>query len=131
VATAGGFVAMLRYDRRLVGTWPEGDKRNNEAKIYATLAFVGFVVFVAATFFFWPMELPEWGRSVVTFLAQLSSFLIKVLFFSWVFIWVRWSLPRFRYDQIMRLGWKQLIPLSFANIFVTGVIVLLIDHFKS
>jgi NADH-quinone oxidoreductase subunit H len=41
-----------------------------------------------------------------------------------VFIWVRWSLPRFRYDQLMRLGWKQMIPLAFVNIFITGVVIL-------
>jgi NADH-quinone oxidoreductase subunit H len=45
-----------------------------------------------------------------------------------VFIWVRWSLPRFRYDQLMRLGWKTMIPLAFANILITGIVLLLIDR---
>jgi len=55
-------------------------------------------------------------------------FLIKLLFFYWLFIWVRWTLPRFRYDQLMRLGWKTLIPLAFLNIFVTGLVILLVER---
>jgi NADH-quinone oxidoreductase subunit H len=56
-------------------------------------------------------------------LLQLGSFSTKVLFFLWLFIWVRWTLPRFRYDQLMRLGWKVILPLALANIAVTGVIL--------
>jgi NADH-quinone oxidoreductase subunit H len=56
-------------------------------------------------------------------LLQLGSFSTKVLFFLWLFIWVRWTLPRFRYDQLMRLGWKVILPLALANVAVTGVIL--------
>ena len=56
------------------------------------------------------------------------TFLGKLLFFCWFFVWIRWTLPRFRYDQLMRLGWKTLIPLSFVNIFVTGLIILLLQR---
>jgi NADH-quinone oxidoreductase subunit H len=42
-------------------------------------------------------------------------------------VFVRWALPRFRYDQLMRLGWRLLLPASFANIFVTGVVWLALD----
>jgi len=38
-------------------------------------------------------------------------------------MWIRWTLPRFRYDQLMRLGWKSLIPLAILNILVTGVVM--------
>jgi NADH-quinone oxidoreductase subunit H len=64
----------------------------------------------------------------VAAVAQFSAFIIKTLFFCWLFIWVRWSLPRFRYDQLMRLGWKSLIPLAFVNLFATGLAILLIDR---
>ncbi len=57
---------------------------------------------------------------------QLFAFVVKVLFFCWFFIWVRWTIPRFRYDQVMRLGWKVLLPLALANIFITGVVLLII-----
>lgn len=52
-----------------------------------------------------------------------SSFAIKVGFFMWLFVWVRWTLPRFRYDQLMDLGWKVMLPLSLLNVLVTGVLI--------
>jgi len=51
----------------------------------------------------------------------------KICFFIFFYMWVRWTIPRFRYDQLMKLGWKMLIPLAIANIIVTGVIILLFD----
>jgi len=64
----------------------------------------------------------------VAAVAQVSTFLLKLVFFCWLFIWVRWSLPRFRYDQLMRLGWKSMIPLAFVNLFATGLVLLLIGR---
>lgn len=61
----------------------------------------------------------EWAR--VGF--EAASFTIKVGFFMWFFVWVRWTLPRFRYDQLMDLGWRVMLPLSLANIFVTGMMI--------
>lgn len=60
--------------------------------------------------------------SIVTCALQAASFSLKVLFFMWVFVWVRWTLPRFRYDQLMQLGWKMLLPLGIANVFVSFLI---------
>ncbi len=53
----------------------------------------------------------------------LVSFTVKVVAFIWFFMLIRWTLPRFRYDQLMHLGWKILFPLSLLNIAVTGVLV--------
>lgn len=50
---------------------------------------------------------------------SLVSFCIKTGFFLWLFVWVRWTLPRFRYDQLMSLGWKFLFPLSILNFIIT------------
>ncbi len=47
----------------------------------------------------------------------------KIFFFIFFFMWVRWTLPRFRYDQLMRLGWKSMIPLAILNILITGVVM--------
>jgi NADH-quinone oxidoreductase subunit H len=46
---------------------------------------------------------------------------LKIFAFIFFFMWVRWTIPRFRYDQLMDLGWKVLIPLAIANIIVTGI----------
>jgi NADH-quinone oxidoreductase subunit H len=54
---------------------------------------------------------------------QVLVFCSKVAFLVFFFIWVRWSLPRFRYDQLMNLGWKVMLPLSILNIIVTAIIV--------
>ena len=56
-----------------------------------------------------------WGA-----LLSVTSFILKMGFFLFLFIWVRWTFPRFRYDQLMRLGWKVMLPMALFNIFVTA-----------
>jgi len=75
----------------------------------------------AAVVFAVPME--GVAPAVFARAAQLGMFLGKVVFFSFLFIWIRWTLPRFRYDQLMNLGWKNLLPLALANLAVTAVIL--------
>ncbi|MEX8546069.1 MAG: NADH-quinone oxidoreductase subunit NuoH [Mucilaginibacter sp.] len=60
------------------------------------------------------------SENLVTILGVVALF-IKIIFFIFFFMWVRWTIPRFRYDQLMDLGWKVLIPLAIANIVLTGV----------
>lgn len=57
---------------------------------------------------------------------QIISFMVKVVFFCWFLLLIRWTLPRFRYDQLMKMGWKMVFPLSLANIFVSGALILLL-----
>ena len=61
-------------------------------------------------------------------LLQVGAFMFKVLFFCWLQILIRWTVPRFRYDQLMRLGWKGMMPLALANLVVTAVLVLLSER---
>ena len=70
----------------------------------------------------------SWGGTLflpqlVVALLQVGAFTLKVLFFCWLQILLRWSLPRFRYDQVMRLGWKMLLPLALLNVMVTAVLI--------
>ncbi len=84
------------------------------------------------TLFFGGWTLPWLGEpanSLAAGLLHIGIFLGKLLFFMVLFIWVRWMLPRFRYDQLMDLGWRRFIPLALANIVVTAV-VMLIAHSK-
>jgi NADH-quinone oxidoreductase subunit H len=54
---------------------------------------------------------------------QLGAFLAKTGAFLFLFLWVRWTLPRFRFDQLMKLGWKVMLPLALFNVFVTGLVI--------
>ena len=56
-----------------------------------------------------------WGAML-----SVTSFILKMGFFLFLFIWVRWTFPRFRYDQLMKLGWKVMLPLALFNIFLTA-----------
>jgi NADH-quinone oxidoreductase subunit H len=73
----------------------------------------------------WGWTFPEWAPSIFVAVLQVGCLLAKVLFFCWLFVWVRWTLPRFRYDQLMKMGWKTLLPLALANLLVTGVVLLI------
>jgi NADH-quinone oxidoreductase subunit H len=99
------------------------------AALLTTLFFGGWQVpYLQADGFHFP-----WGSFVVlsgftvTFL-QIVAFALKVFFFCWFLLLIRWTLPRFRYDQLMHLGWKILLPLSILNIFVTGFVLVLLRH---
>jgi NADH-quinone oxidoreductase subunit H len=59
---------------------------------------------------------------------QVIAFFLKVVAFAWLQVVVRWTLPRFRYDQLMRLCWRILLPLSVANVFVTAILLLIADN---
>jgi NADH-quinone oxidoreductase subunit H len=101
--------------------------------MFADFAEIVLVSGLVVTFFFGGWQIPFVSREMVasTFganliaLLQVGAFLLKILFFCWLQILIRWTLPRFRYDQLMALGWKGLLPLSLANVLVTSVVVLL------
>ncbi len=98
-----------------------GDARDREPGIGMGLwLLVGLGALAALALKPWAMG-PD-AASVTASIFQISMFVAKVVFFAWVFIWVRWTLPRFRYDQLMHLGWKVLLPLSIANLVVTAVV---------
>jgi NADH-quinone oxidoreductase subunit H len=60
-------------------------------------------------------------------LLQVGAFAVKVVFFCWLQILLRWSVPRFRYDQVMRLGWKMLLPLALFNVIVTALVIVAVQ----
>ena len=69
------------------------------------------------------LALPGW----LIVLLQIGAFAAKTLFFCWLIIILRWSIPRFRFDQIMHLGWKRMLPLALANIAITALVLLIYD----
>lgn len=69
----------------------------------------------------WAIE--NWGINIGNIIGIFALF-AKLCFFIFFFMWIRWTIPRFRYDQLMHLGWKILIPLSIVNIIITGICIL-------
>jgi len=95
------------------------------AGLITTMFFGGWQVpYLTADGFHFPwgaaLLLPQAAVAVL----QVLAFMIKVFFFCWFQILVRWTLPRFRYDQVMRLGWKGLLPVALLNVLATAVVVL-------
>lgn len=79
----------------------------------------------------WALPFPgSWlgleDHSIPMALVQFLFFVMKIAFLIFFYIWVRWSIPRFRYDQLMNLGWRVLLPLSIVNILVTAIVIYLI-----
>ena len=70
----------------------------------------------------------NWGPNIASLFGVLAL-MAKTFFFIFFYMWVRWTIPRFRYDQLMKLGWKMLFPLAIANIFIVGIIMKLVQHF--
>ncbi len=104
--------------------WPKADdKRNNESKwLIRILVMMNiFVVLLLGSFLFFGVSATTTNIAVA--IMQVATFAIKLLLMNFVFVWVRWTLPRFRYDQLQDLGWKVLLPISIANIFVTAIAI--------
>jgi len=74
------------------------------------------------------MELISSGNELLTVALQLVSFITKIAFMVWFFVWVRWTLPRFRYDQLMNLGWERLLPLGIFNLIITVLFIYFRNH---
>ena len=97
-----------------------GDARDREP------GFLGTVFAVLSVVAFASLAMKPWTAgaglgSILATMLQVGAFVGKVVFFCWFFIWVRWTLPRFRFDQLMGLGWKVMLPLALANVVVTAV----------
>lgn len=85
---------------------------------------------IMVTLFFGGWHLPSaelWGLSpTLLSILQVITFFIKVSLFVFFFIAIRWTIPRFRYDQLMKLGWKVMLPIAIANFLITGIVMLLV-----
>jgi NADH-quinone oxidoreductase subunit H len=86
---------------------------------------------IMATLFFGGYDMPFVNEASlspnIAAIVGVVALLAKVVFFIFVFMWVRWTIPRFRYDQLMNLGWKVMIPLALVNMLITGALILWLD----
>jgi NADH-quinone oxidoreductase subunit H len=121
------FVAWKRRNRPFYRELAADDIRHREPKFFAAvwtgaavahagLGVLGLAGLVGAS----PL-----GQDGVAFVLQLTALAVKVLIGCWIFIWVRWTVPRFRYDQLMDLGWKMMLPAALGNVFLAAIWVIL------
>ena len=116
------FAGWIR--RNNVSHYPrENDPRVFEANIYIKCfwALVIFIELVLLAILF--SESGGAAAHIFVALLQMVTFLLKVTLMIFVYVWVRWTLPRFRYDQLQKLGWQVLLPLALLNIFITSAFV--------
>lgn len=103
-------------------------QRKNDPRVFEATVYIrclwGLVVFLVAVLLA-ILLFSSGGAAAHIFvvLLQVCTFLVKVTMMLFVYIWVRWTLPRFRYDQLQTLGWKMLLPLALLNIFITSAFV--------
>ncbi|MFO1518130.1 MAG: complex I subunit 1 family protein [bacterium] len=119
-----GGLALLSVGKKNVENKKWGDRRDYEPIVLGNISLLIALGIAGVLVYFWPFLLEDKASVIVAAAVQAATFLAKILFFCWVFIWVRWTLPRFRYDQLMNLGWKKMLPLSLVNILATGIAIL-------
>ena len=112
---------LVKWHTRNRKVWK--DSRRNEGLVLAFL--LGFAPALTAflALMIWGGAYSANGAAVFGGVVGFLTLMVKALFFCWLFVWVRWTLPRFRYDQLMALGWKFLVPIGLVNILVTGCLV--------
>lgn len=116
------FILWMKKNNRSQYERPN-DPRVREAQVYTAVLWslvvflevilIGFLIFSSGGA----------GGRIVVALLQMGCFLFKTFLMCFVYIWVRWTLPRFRYDQLQKLGWQKLLPLALLNIFITSAVV--------
>ena len=120
------WVATRRKTYRFYQSIPKDDPRQKEPMIWVAI----WVLSALASGGLGALGLTGWlgatalGPALVVLALQLGMLTFKVLFGCWVFIWVRWTLPRFRYDQLMNLGWRMMLPAAIGNVLLAGVVVI-------
>jgi NADH-quinone oxidoreductase subunit H len=112
---------FLGYFARSIGVWK--DMRDYEGLILAILVLGGGATALLGMFVMMAIDLPSWYGPIFAAVVQFHALVLKIVFWTFVFVWVRWTLPRFRYDQVMNLGWRSMLPLALVNILVTGLLI--------
>ncbi|MFA7083592.1 MAG: complex I subunit 1 family protein [Arcobacteraceae bacterium] len=119
------FIGWMQKNNR----WKNpNDPRARETRVL-TKVFLGLgSITTIALIYVLLSGLSENGISIATAAVQVSTFLVKFFMMCFVFIWVRWTLLRFRYDQLQMLGWKVLLPLALLNIVITAIVIVFLGN---
>jgi len=129
---------LVEGESEIIGYFMEYSSMRFAAFMFAEFIEIILIAMLAATLFFGGWQVPylyEAGFALpggfqlplnhyLVAALQVCSFSVKTVFFCWFLLVVRWTLPRFRFDQLMGLCWKLLLPLALLNIFITGAVLL-------
>ncbi len=102
----------------------------HETRFYLFAEYVNMIMSSAimASLFFGGFDIPFLDESTlapnIAAILGVGALLTKIVIFIFIFMWIRWTIPRFRYDQLMDLGWKKLVPLALVNMLLTGAFIL-------
>lgn len=101
------------------------ETRYKEAmKLISIIVFISAIIEAMMLYHLY-IGVSDFASMMITLIFQIVVFLVKTFMMVFVFIWVRWTLPRFRFDQLQKLGWTRLLPLALANLFITTILVVL------
>jgi NADH-quinone oxidoreductase subunit H len=114
------FISWMTYNNSCSA---EHQRETRFATIFITLFVIALESFL---FYLLTSGMDPEQNSIFVMILQISSFALKVMLMNFVFVWVRWTFPRFRYDQTQHLGWRILLPLSLLNIFITAIAVVVL-----
>lgn len=124
-------IAMKRKKGRFYANLPSGDPRLKEPTfwMFVWLLMVGAHAGLGVLGLSGALDGSEVGGEVLTTALHVGALVAKILIGCWIMILVRWTLPRFRYDQLMNLGWRRLLPYSLANVFAAGIVMVIANQF--
>jgi NADH-quinone oxidoreductase subunit H len=101
----------------------ENDPRKKETAVYISLLWSLVAVTEIVLLAYLVFAHGGVADRILVALLQIGTFLFKTFLMCFVYVWVRWTLPRFRYDQLQKIGWEKLLPLALLNIFITSAII--------
>ncbi|QKF58493.1 complex I subunit 1/NuoH family protein [Aliarcobacter lanthieri] len=116
------FTRWMKKNNKAVG---KDTSREKETKVLTAIFWTICIAIVALLISFLVTGLGTNGVNIITAILQVATFMVKFFMMAFVYMWVRWTVLRFRYDQLQMLGWKVLIPLALLNIVVTAIIVVI------
>jgi len=114
------FIKWMKKNNKAIG---HDISREKETKILTVAFSLIAISIVSLLAWFLATGISTNGSAIVTTVLQVGTFLVKFFIMAFVYIWVRWTVLRFRYDQVQMLGWKVLIPLSLLNIVITATFI--------
>ena len=116
------FIKWMRKNNAVRKSVSTDGGRTFETKVF-TIVLIAMTLLIEAILLYLILSPSELGSSIAVTIFQIAVFVFKLMIFNLFFILVRWTLPRFRYDQVQHLGWYYLLPLSLANIFITAIVI--------